>query len=859
METFSSRFATYIHDDGAMCEIAADNIAAEFSRRAREHAERPAVLLCDRSVTFAELNQHALHVARLLDEASRDRDAPVVCQVAHGLRSLTALLAVWMTGRTVIPLPAAPTTHELRTLIEHSTARLILTDSGNVESLRAVATSQQVVINLESSMKHDARPSSIGVDSIQDPRAAIVIYTSGSTGSPKGVVHSHESLLFNNHVHRETLNLSSADRALLLAPSNTISGITDSLRMLLHGGSLIPVDLQAVGLAGVSAAIAQQRPTIIHFVPTIFRRMMTHYSESTSFESVRLLHLGGEPVTRYDFELFCRHFPADCRLLNNLGCAEVPTFRQSFLTQHSQWAGTAVPLNRAVSGKDVLVVTAGTTRELPVGEDGEIVVRTRYCASGYWREPTQTQASFQSLSDGRFLYRTSDCGRFLPDGTLESLGRQDRQIKHLGRKIDLVELETNLTQLPEVDETAVIAFDHFGKKQLFAFVVGSSDFDTDTCEAFLRTQAKLPLGLRIVILDKLPTLLGGKIDQQKLQSLALARVTSESSTSSAVAATATEQLVTEIWKDVLSLETVHAKTDFFEQGGDSLAMFECLARVEQALGRSVGKMLLVRHSRLADFAATIAQQSRLAQSPCIEQIRETAHPDRVLLVGMSVARAALPLLSEEYSISVLHVDGYETVSFRELTIDEVVDEALQELDVSGMPPPKVIVGFSYGGLVAYALAQRLHREGSARPTALLIEPSAPLPGGRLGIIKESVREFLRRLLPVKQHRLRTRSLRAKEQSGEKLTSDERWELVRPIIRRNRRAYAPTPATCNGILVGRDAYLRSARMWRQLAPQLLHVVPLRGTDEHLEGLQADAAKVWVALLHTTLTDNCQRAH
>ncbi len=830
-----------------------ENIATAFAHSLRVHGNKPAITLSECSLTFEELGREVARWANYLEEHSVDVETPIACQMKHGLNPVIALLAIWKSGRTVIPVLCDTTPVELQQILEHSTARLILADSFHSSLLNEVTSTDQVVVNVEeANPKESPLEDDIG-EAIQSSHCpAIVIYTSGSTGRPKGVIHSHRSLLFNNQVHTESLNITSKDSALLLATWNTISGVTDILRMLLNGGTIIPVDLHEFGVSGISTAIRRHHPTIVHFVPTVFRRMIKQTSVGEVFDSIRVLHLGGEPVTRYDFDMFCMFFPPDCVLLNNFGCAEVPTFRQSILNQNTTWAGTVVPLNREVAGKEVRVVKPGTLDQVPVGQKGEITIQSEHCALGYWREPELTQQSFHDLGEGISVYKTGDFGRFLTNGMLESLGREDRQVKRLGRKIDLLEIETALNQFTDLNEACVTFHEQEYLSRLCAFISSSTGGKPKTFADDCQKLGELALGLEFIFIRKLPTLPGGKIDRKQLQELAQNHPRTQQSESFSAPKTKTELRVAEIWKSILNVEAVGTKTDFFQQGGDSLAMIDCLTMVEKELGKSVPKTSLVKYPKLGDFASAIDEQPDSKKSNCLEQVFENSHDVQVLFVGMNLARLAMPYFANEYSIFVFHVDGYQTNSFRGLTIAEIVDQAIGELRSAEIPVPTTIVGFSYGGLVAYSLAERIGQLMSIFPTVMLIEPSAPLPSSRLALVKEKFREYGRRFLPGKQHRFKTQSLQIKDLSGEQMTSEERWELVRPTIRRNRRLYSPNSYSGDILLVGRPEYLKSGRLWHQLAEKNIQVILLDTAKNHDTTLEPDAVKIWAAELQANLS-------
>ena len=231
------------------------------------------------------------------------------------------------------------------------------------------------------------------------------------------------------------LTITPTDRGMLLAKTTTISGLTDSFRLLVAGGSVVPLELETAGISRLATELRRLEPTLVHFVPTVFRQMAIDRDGANVLASVRVLHLGGEPVTRRDFELFQAHGRDDCLFLNNLGCTEVPSFRQSLLTKSSNFEGDLVPLRDEVPGKRLELVDPDTGDDIGLGETGEIVIDSRFMARGYWRGETGTVEAFPASPDGASRFFTGDLGQRDAAGAVIHLGRKDRLIKRLGRKI----------------------------------------------------------------------------------------------------------------------------------------------------------------------------------------------------------------------------------------------------------------------------------------------------------------------------------------------------------------------------------------------------------------------------------------
>lgn len=351
---------------------------------------------------------------------------------------------------------------------------------------------------------------------IQPPdRAGLVLYTSGSTGAPNGVVYSERAIL-DRVVDRDRFALGPGDRVGIFGGAGM-----NLFRALLRRAALCSWDVERDGLVGVAKWIARQEITVLHCLPTFFRRLTDSWELPLDLPRLRFVSLTGEPVMRRDVERFRRCFPSTCVLLNGLGTTEAGTFCQAEIGDGTVLDGDLVPVGRAVDGVDVLVCDEAG-RALPAGEVGEIVVRGALLAAGYWQRPVLEANRFgrDSYGHGPRRYRTGDLGRFAADGSLVHLGRRDHQVKVRGVRVEPAEVEAALLRHPAVRQAAVGGHtEGEGEARLIACVATAEPRDDLAAELgrFLRTRlpsALVPDGWTFV--DALPLLPGGKVDRRAL-------------------------------------------------------------------------------------------------------------------------------------------------------------------------------------------------------------------------------------------------------------------------------------------------------------------------------------------------------
>jgi acyl carrier protein len=296
-----------------------------------------------------------------------------------------------------------------------------------------------------------------------------------------------------------------------------------------------------------------------------------------------VIRIGGSPASKRDVELFEKHFAPGCLLVNGLSSSETGIISQIFVNSNNPVIGTTVPVGYSADDKEILLLDEGGN-EIGPNTVGEIAVRSRYLAPGYWRKPELTRAKFLSdpMQGDERIYLTGDLGRRFPDGCLEYIGRKDLRVKVRGYTIETAEVETTLRDHPAITEAAVVARDdQSGDKRLVAYLVLKRKPAPGVKELQRYLMEKIPsymVPTSFVALDRLPLAPNGtKVDYDALPAPPLSSL--EASTPFGPARTPTEENLTKIWADILTLDQVGIYASFFELGGHSLLAMQIIARI----------------------------------------------------------------------------------------------------------------------------------------------------------------------------------------------------------------------------------------------------------------------------------------
>jgi amino acid adenylation domain-containing protein len=409
-------------------------------------------------------------------------------------------------------------------------------------------------------------------------RLAYMIYTSGSTGTPKGVMGQHRSLVNYLTWVNHTL-LASAPQ---LIPSTTKITFDASLKQLfaplLAGKTtwLIPEATVASPRDLLQTLGSADADFTLNCVPWMWSVLLEEMQrDSPAAEHLKCLLLGGEDVSRGLIDRTFARFP-NLEIWNLYG----PTEATANATAARLYPGMPISIGRPVANTQTFVLDAAGN-QTPIGVPGELHIGGEALARGYWNRPELASQRFIHTRHGR-LYKTGDLVRHNDDGTLEFLGRVDRQIKLRGYRIELGDIEAHLARHPAVLDSVVTLSSGTSVARLIAFIEtrGGQPQAADL-RSFLRSA--LPdymIPAQFVFVASLPRTMHGKIDLAALPSAPDDSVGEDYLAPRNI----DEQQLAEVWKDVLRVENPGVRTTFFALGGHSLLIIQAISRIREVYG-----------------------------------------------------------------------------------------------------------------------------------------------------------------------------------------------------------------------------------------------------------------------------------
>ncbi|AKJ29411.1 non-ribosomal peptide synthetase [Caldimonas brevitalea] len=564
----------------------------------------------DEQLSYGELNDRANRLAHhLRREHGIGPDSRVALCVERSVEMVVALLATLKAGGAYVPLDPAYASERLLATLQDSQPRLVLLDAIGRQALGQLEG--QPVLDLQSDAGRWADASTENLDvGVQPQHLAYVIYTSGSTGQPKGVMVEHAQVARLFGATAAWFGFGPEDRWSLFHSIGFDFSVWEIWGALLHGGRLVIVPLEtARSPAAFHQLLCQQGITVLNQTPSAFQQLVSAQGEAPQPHQLRHIVFGGEALELRTLKpWYEREVNRGTQLRNMYGITET--------TVHVTWRalqpGDAErPGPSPIGGRlpDLRLYVLDAERQpVPVGVTGELYVGGAGVARGYLNRAELTAQRFvdNPFVPGERLYKTGDLGRWLSDGTLEYLGRNDFQVKIRGFRIELGEIEAQLAVLPGVREVVVLAReDQPGDKRLVAYYTGE---DAPPAEV-LRQQAtqQLPpymVPAAYVRLAQLPLTPNGKLDRQ-----ALPAPDSQAYVSRAYAAPEgeVEQTLARLWAELLQLERVGRHDNFFELGGHSLLAVTLIERL-RALGLQTDVRALFTSPTLAELAAQLGRE-----------------------------------------------------------------------------------------------------------------------------------------------------------------------------------------------------------------------------------------------------------
>ncbi len=690
-----------------------------FEEQVRRAPEAVALTWGVRRMSYTELNSRANQLARFLAQFGIQADQPIGLCVNRSMEMVVGMIGILKAGGAYVPLDPNYPKERLAFMIADSGVTVVLTQQ---HLLERVPRSDAKLICLDADWELIGRQSRENTNArVQASNLAYVMYTSGTTGNPKGVAIPHRAvnrLVLNN----DFIRLSPSDRIAQVSNISFDAATFELWGALLNGAQLMGITRDvALSPKDFASELRDQGITAMFLTAALFNQLAAE--APGAFERLNTLIAGGEPLDPKWVRAVLRDRPPR-RLLNGYGPTENTTFTCCHeLRSLPEWA-TTVPIGKAISNTTVYVLDS-RLNPVPIGVPGELYTGGDGLASGYWKQPELTAEKFIrnpfDVTGGSCLYRTGDLARYLPDGTLEFLGRIDQQVKIRGFRIELSEIETVLGQHPGVNECVVaVAGSDSRDRRLIAYLAPAPQQAPSASELRSFLEEKLPdymIPSAFVSMSHLPLTPNGKVDRKALPAPDQNRPKLDHQYVGPRDATE-RQLVT-IWESVLAVRPIGVRDKFFDLGGHSMLAVRVIAQIEKAFGKKLRLATLFQAPTIERLAAILREEvkeSNVAADTSLVEIQGAGSRPPLFLVhgaggGMfwGYVNLARELGTDQpvYGFRSRGLDGHEEFA----RIEDMAARYIADLRKVQPCGPYYLGGYCFGGNVAYEMACQLTEVG----------------------------------------------------------------------------------------------------------------------------------------------------
>jgi len=674
------------------------------------------------SLSYRELNQRANQLAHFLQKRGIGPESKVGICLRRSLELPIALLAVLKAGAACVPLDPAYPKERLTYMLEDSQTPLVLTQAG---LLAEVTDFDAEVVNLDADWKAFASESRDNLHSgVKPQNLAYLIYTSGSTGKPRGVLLTHGGLVNHNVAATQLFGLTPSDRMAQFASISFDIAIEEIFPTWIAGGALVVREEDAsLAVGDFLRWVNEKRVTALDLPTAYWHELVRELSESAISlpKSLRIVIVGGEKASAAVLATWRKLAGPRVRWVNTYGPTETSVIVTSYEPKASEELPAVLPIGRPIANTRIYIL-GKNLQPLPVGIAGDLYVSGPGLARGYLNRPEITAEKFIPdpfrKEPGARMYRTGDLARYLASGEIEFAGRTDDQVKIRGYRVELEEIEAVLGSHAGVREVVVMARENAsGEKSLVAYVVPSREQVPTASELRTYLKQKLPhymVPAAFVLLEAMPKTPNGKVDKRAMPA---PKQSDFAETQEYVAPTdELETQLAKIWETVLDKTPIGIRDNFFELGGHSLLAARLMHRIEQSLGQRLPLAALLQAPTVEQLSGLLRQEEWSSSWSSLVAIQaEGSRPPFFCVhgVGGNVVgfRDLARHLGPDQPFYALQPQGLDGKRECLTSIPEMAERYIREIKRIQPEGPYRIGGYSFGGLVAYEMAQKLEAQG----------------------------------------------------------------------------------------------------------------------------------------------------
>lgn len=622
-------------------------IIPAFEALVAEIPDAIAVAHNDTTLTYQELNEKSNQLARFLArEYSVGSGHLVGIMLERSPELMTSVLALWKLGAAYIPIETGYPEKRIKDIAENAQLEFVITNPRTQKITEKLGIKS---VNIEE-VKSDALDTANLNITVSKSDLAYVIYTSGSTGEPKGVMIEHDGMLNHMEGKIKDLKINSSTRLAQNAPFGFDISIWQLFAALLTGGTTVIYDDHLVyDCDAFVDRINQDGITLLELVPSYLTEILSNLESKdvvSYYKKLDRVVLNAEPLLPWMVNKWLDLFP-NIPIYNTYGATEVSDDISHFMIEEKVAFRTVPVLKGTINNAQINLVDENFY-PVPPGAIGEIILSGKSVGKGYLNDEIRTKAAFldgpiENVTRETKVYKTGDLGRFLGDGSLEFIGRVDKQVKINGQRVELGAVEHVLASFDEVTNAVVLP--NASNSELIAFYTGTELSKEHFQKILFDHLPHYMIPKVFVHLDAFPLSSNGKIERSKLPVEKYSQVSSRKEY--VAPETPIQKELAAIWEEILVVEGVGLLDNFFEIGGHSLKIMNLFGKIRKKYQVNIELRDLFNNTNLASQAELIEH----AEYDSFELIEKIPEADKYVL---SSAQTRLWILSQVPEISVAY-------------------------------------------------------------------------------------------------------------------------------------------------------------------------------------------------------------
>lgn len=571
-----------------------------FEEQVEKTPDNIAVVYERDQLTYRELNEKANQLARILRNKGVEADCIVGIMARRSLEMIIGIIGILKAGGAYLPIDPEYPKDRIEYMLADSGASILLTQrhlSNHIAFSRDILefNSEETYIKDKGNLNVINKPNNI----------AYVIYTSGTTGKPKGVIIEHKSICNTLQWRRKEYNLNEHDNVLQLFSFAFDGFVTSFFTPVLSGSTVIILrDDEAKNSEVINEYIKKYHITHFICVPILYSYLL-EYGSIEQLKSLRIVTLAGEKFTG-NLISNSQKLSKEIEIVNEYG----PTENSVASTVKRDLNDGQITIGKPIPNTKIYIMDTYNNLQ-PIGIVGEICIAGNGLARGYLN---RSDLTLEKFVDNPFvfmgkMYKTGDLARWLPDGNIEFLGRKDHQVKIRGFRIELEEIESQLLRFEYIKEVVVLdRQDLKGNKYLCAYIVISKEITPMEVRTYISGQLpEYMIPTTIVQVDKIPRMPNGKVDRTLLEKWGEA-ITSE--VKHIEARNETEEILVDMYKAILGVESVGISDSFFDLGGNSLKATILTNKIYKNFNIKIELSEVFKYPTIIDIAKAIEKMNK---------------------------------------------------------------------------------------------------------------------------------------------------------------------------------------------------------------------------------------------------------